>query len=46
MPSRDRSDVLVRRLTGPRALMLLARFPRILGWVGPAALARDFQLLG
>jgi hypothetical protein len=45
-PSRDRHLIEVRRLAGPRALMLLARFPRILGWSHPAALARDFQLLG
>ncbi len=44
-PRRDRDEVELRRLTPPRALMLLARFPRLPGWVEPAGLARDFQLL-
>lgn len=44
-PSREHDRVQVRRLTGPRALMLLARFPRILGWTQPAALAREFDQL-
>jgi hypothetical protein len=44
-PDRAQTGVTAHRLTGSRALLLLARFPRVLGWTEPLALARDFQLL-
>lgn len=44
-PSRELDRVAVRRLTGPRALMLLSRFPRILGWAQQTGAAREFDQL-
>lgn len=44
-PRRDRPEVEVDLLPVPQALMLLARFPRLPGWVGPAGLAAEFQQL-
>ena len=45
-PRRDRVDVEVRTLHPARALMLLARFPRLPGWVERQSLASEFQQLG
>jgi hypothetical protein len=45
-PSRECDRVEVRRLRGAHALMLLSRFPRILGWTQPATLAGEFEQLG
>lgn len=45
-PRRDRAAVEVRTLPPARALMLLARFPRLPGWVERGSLASEFQQLG
>jgi hypothetical protein len=45
LPSREHDRVQVRRVAGGRALMLLSRFPRILGWRQPTTLAREFEQL-
>ena len=44
-PRRDRPEVEVERVPVSRSLMLLARFPRLPGWVGPDGLALEFQQL-
>lgn len=42
-PDRSAAELLVERLAPSRALLLLSRFPRVLGWREPDALATTFH---
>ncbi|MPZ64376.1 MAG: hypothetical protein GEU83_02220 [Pseudonocardiaceae bacterium] len=45
LPSRNAVEVSVQRLAGPRALLRMLQFPRVVGWIEPASTAREFQAL-
>jgi hypothetical protein len=44
-PVKNTDDVVVERLSGVAALLLLSRFPRIVGWEETAVLQRQFEFL-
>ncbi|MBB4906284.1 hypothetical protein [Actinophytocola algeriensis] len=45
-PSRDVTEVALRRLGTAEALLRLSRYPRVLGWSDAASMATTFQGLG
>ncbi|MGB3438075.1 MAG: hypothetical protein WBA97_04905 [Actinophytocola sp.] len=45
-PSRDVTEVTLRRLGAAEALLRLSRYPRVLGWQDAASMAATFQGLG
>lgn len=44
-PSREATEVSVRRLMPGRALLRMSQFPRVLGWTDPASMNHTFQAL-
>lgn len=45
-PSRDTTEVMIRRLRPVEALLRLSSYPRVLGWTDQATMAAAFQALG
>jgi hypothetical protein len=45
-PSREVSEVALRRLGAAEALLRLSRYPRVLGWRDASSMAATFQALG
>ncbi len=45
-PSREVTEVALRRLGAAEALLRLSRYPRVLGWQDTASMAATFQALG
>lgn len=45
-PSREATEVTVRRLRPVEALLRLSSYPRVLGWTDPSTMAHTFQALG
>jgi hypothetical protein len=44
-PVKDADEVVVERVRGVDALLMLSRFPRIVGWEEPTVIQRQFEFL-